>query len=491
MQPNKAKSKTTLRGKDDSLANRVIHLVGAGGSGMSGLAMMMHGLGALVSGSDAQQGPEIEALLNANLTITTGESAGELSEECDLVIHSAAVPPDHPELLEAQRRDIEVLSYAEALGRLQSERTGISIAGTHGKSTTSAMLAHTLIQAGLEPNVIVGAQCPQIGGGWRVGDHRIPGEGPLAGREGLMICEACEFNRSFHHHRPVLALINNIEEDHLDIYGGLEEIVEAFHAFAQLIPHADQGGYLLIAHEGAHRRDVTAGLDCCVETFGFTPESDWRITLEEGQVTVHDRDGEVVAGWHSPMIGTHNAMNAAAAAILAHRSGANWEVISKAIASFSGLDRRMQLLGRRSLPDGGQMVVIDDYGHHPTEVEATLRALRTNHAPKRLICVFQPHQHSRTRFLLDHFATSFDHADIVIVPQIYFVRDSEAERQRVSASDLVERLRNRGTRAMHVHPFEAIVEQLEVIGRDGDLVVVMGAGPVWQIGHQLLGLDQT
>jgi UDP-N-acetylmuramate--alanine ligase len=137
------------------------------------------------------------------------------------------------------------------------------------------------------------------------------------------------------------------------------------------------------------------------------------------------------------------------------------------------------------------MVVIDDYGHHPTEVEATLRALRTNHAPKRLICVFQPHQHSRTRFLLDHFATSFDHADIVIVPQIYFVRDSEAERQRVSASDLVERLRNRGTRAMHVHPFEAIVEQLEVIGRDGDLVVVMGAGPVWQIGHQLLGLEQT
>ena len=191
------------------------------------------------------------------------------------------------------------------------------------------------------------------------------------------------------------------------------------------------------------------------------------------------------------MIGTHNAMNAAAAAILAHRSGAQWDVIAEAIASFAGLDRRMQMLGRRRLPDGGQMVVFDDYGHHPTEVETTLRALRTTHDPKRLICVFQPHQHSRTRFLLDHFATSFDHADIVIVPQIYFVRDSEAERQRVSAGDLVERLRHRGTRAMHVHPFEAIVEQLEVIGRDGDLVVVMGAGPVWQIGHQLLELEEA
>ena len=458
---------------------------------MSGLAMMMHALGARVSGSDAQTGPEIGALLDADLSMTIGESTGLLPEECDLAIHSAAVPPDHPELLEAQRRGIEVLSYAEALGRLQSERTGISIAGTHGKSTTSALLAHALIQAGLEPNVIVGARCSQIGGGWRVGEDRVPGEGPLAGRDGLMICEACEFNRSFHHHRPVLALINNIEEDHLDIYGGLEEIVEAFHAFAELIPDEDQGGYLLIAHEGAHRRDVTAGLHCRVETFGFTPESDWRVSLEDGRVTIHDREGTPVANWHAPMIGTHNAMNAAAAAILAHRCGAGWDLIAEAIASFEGLERRMQLLGSRTLPDGGEMVVIDDYGHHPTEVEATLRALRTNHDPKRLICVFQPHQHSRTRFLLDHFATSFDHADIVIVPQIYFVRDSEAERQRVSASDLVERLRHRGTRAMHVHPFEAIVEQLEVIGRDGDLVVVMGAGPVWQIGHQLLGFEQS
>lgn len=491
MQSDKAETKTPPGGMNGTLASRVIHLVGAGGSGMSGLAMMMHGLGARVSGSDAHAGPETDALLNADLAIRTGESSGSLRPDCDLVIHSAAIPLDHPELLEAQRRDIEVLSYAEALGRLQSERTGISIAGTHGKSTTSALLAHALIQAGLEPNVIVGARCQQIGGGWRVGEDRIGGDGPLAGRAGLMICEACEFNRSFHHHRPVLALINNIEEDHLDIYGGLEEIVEAFRAFAQLIPEADQGGYLLIAHEGAHRRDVTAGLNCLVETFGFTPESDWRVSLEGGFITIHDREGTAVASWQAPMIGTHNAMNAAAAAILAHRCGAEWTLISEALASFSGLDRRMQTLGTRTLPDGGEMVVIDDYGHHPTEVEATLRALRANHDPKRLICVFQPHQHSRTRFLLDHFATSFDHADIVIVPQIYFVRDSEAERQRVSAGDLVERLRHRGTRAMHVHPFEAIVEQLEVIGRDGDLVVVMGAGPVWQIGHQLLGLEQS
>jgi UDP-N-acetylmuramate--alanine ligase len=176
------------------------------------------------------------------------------------------------------------------------------------------------------------------------------------------------------------------------------------------------------------------------------------------------------------------AYNAAAAAITAHRLGASWPDIARAIESFRGLDRRMQRLGER---DGVR--VIDDYGHHPTEIDTTLRALRGSENPNRLICVFQPHQHSRTRFLLDEFAQSFSSADVVIVPEIYFVRDSEAERQRVSAQDLVDRLQARGVEAMHLHPFEAIVERLEVTACDGDLVVIMGAGPVWKIGAAFIG----
>jgi UDP-N-acetylmuramate--alanine ligase len=179
-------------------------------------------------------------------------------------------------------------------------------------------------------------------------------------------------------------------------------------------------------------------------------------------------------------------LNAAAAAILGHELGADWDAMAAALADFEGVDRRMQRLGTVATRDEGEALVIDDYGHHPSECEATLRALRTRFQPRRLICVFQPHQHSRTRFLLEQFATAFGQADLVIVPEIFFVRDSEEERRRISAADLVDRLRARGTTAMHVHPFEAIVEHLEEVLRGDDLVVVMGAGPVWRIGRSLV-----
>ena len=474
----------------DSLRTRRVHLVGAGGSGMSGLGMMLHAQGASVTGSDQNDGPGLTPLHEAGIPVVLGPSAGGIPEDRTLIVHSAAIPHDHPELLEAQHRGVETLSYAEALGRAQAERTGISIAGTHGKSTTTALLSHVLMEAGLDPSVIVGAHCPQLGGGWRVGADEVPGTGPFAGRPGLMICEACEFNRSFHHHRPVLGLINNIEEDHLDVYAGIEEIVESFRQFAALLPSADDGGYLLIAHDHAHRRGVVSGLDCAVETVGFTPDADWQITLEENDVDLRGPEGAPEVRWTAPMPGVHNAANAAAAAILAARAGADWKAITRAIEGFAGLDRRMQILGERVLPEGGRVTVIDDYGHHPSEIEVTLKAIRNRWNPGRLICVFQPHQHSRTRFLLDEFATSLTLADIVIVPHIYFVRDSEAERNRVSAGDLVDRLRDRGTTSMHLHPFEAIIEQLEVICTDGDLVVVMGAGTVWEIGRDFLATSE-
>ena len=453
---------------------------------MSGLAMMLHAQGFGVSGSDSREGPELDPLRSAGIQVIRPCDQPELPEECELVIHSAAIDARHPELEAARRRGVEILSYAEALGRLQSTRSGISVAGTHGKSTTSGLLAHVLVEAGLDPAVIVGANCAQIGGGWRLGAGQVPGDGPLGGMPGLMICEACEFNRSFHHHRPRIALINNVEEDHLDVYGGIEEIIEAFRVFARALPAAGDGGYLLIAHEGAHRLQIASGLDCAVETFGFTPESDWVFEIVDGTVHLRGPDGSQVASWRMPMPGSHNASNSVAAAVLASRVGADWNLIERAIEGFAGLDRRTQHLGCRSLPEGGEVEVVDDYGHHPSEIELTLKALRGLHNPRRVICVFQPHQHSRTRFLLEQFASSFEQADLVIVPEIYFVRDSETERQMVSADDLVERLRSKGTKALHLHPFSAIVGRLGEVCRDGDLLVSMGAGPVWEITHAFL-----
>jgi len=480
-----------------------IFMLGIGGCGMSGLARIISARGGQVRGSDAACGPSTEALLADGFEVARESGLARLPDECDLVIASAAVKPEHPLVLDAERRGVPVMTYAEALGALTAQSTSIAIAGTHGKSTTAAMLGAVLVDAGLDPSTIVGATCPQLVGGslgspvfaapsgHRVGGQTVPA-GPYAGRPGFFIAEACEYNRSFHNLRPTIASISSVEADHLDVYGSLDAVVESFAEFARLVRPGDQGGHLLIAHEGAHRREVAAGLACAVETIGFSPEADWSVEYDASTQHVGlSHHHEPVADWAMRMPGGHNAMNAATACALACIAGASPHRVARGLAAFRGLERRCQFLGERPLGDRGGVRVYDDYGHHPSEIDATLRALRDFERPQerggRLVCVFQPHQHSRTRFLLDEFASAFSQADVVIVPHIYFVRDSQAEKHRVAAGDLVDRLRRRGVRAMHLYPFEAIVEQLEIVCEPGDLVVVMGAGPVWEVARGFLG----
>ena len=470
------------------VAGRRVHFVGIGGCGMSGLARIARQAGAVCTGSDMADSGTIDALRADGFDVVLEQTAATVPEPLDLMVISAAIRPEHAELVEAQRRGVAVLKYAQLLGQLMIGRAGVAIAGTHGKSTTTSLLAHVLIQCGLDPSFIVGANCPQIGGGSRVGGGDV------------LVAEACEYDRSFHDLHPRHGVILNIEEDHMDVYDSLEAIVASFAHFAGLLP---AGGSLLIQHEMPHRLTVSAGLACPVETLGFAPQADWQVQVVDsddesagdtggtggpggGSVpTVRlARRGRVVASWAAPLPGEHMAYNAAAAAVTAHRLGADWADITRAVANFQGLDRRMQRLATRNV-EGGQITIVDDYGHHPTEVDTTLRALRRHYRPGRLICVFQPHQHSRTRFLMEQFASSFSEADIVIVPHIYFVRDSEQERHAVKAGDLVDRLRQRGRQAMHVYPFEAIVEQLQLIVRGGDLVVTMGAGDVWKVAEGL------
>jgi len=486
--------------RDFAFARRHCFLIGVGGAGMSGLARMIRARGAVVSGSDMQRTPVTDALIRDGFEITFDGEAAEAAlvpDGVDTVIVSAAIGPDHPGRLAAQRRGLPTLTYAEALGRCMEGRTGVAVAGTHGKSTTGAMLAWILMRAGLDPSAIIGANCASLSPpgappvGFRLGASQVPA-GPLAGAPGYLIAEACEFNRSFHNLRPAIASIGAVEADHLDIYGSLDAVVEAFREFVSLLPGAEEGGKLLIGHEGAHRREVTAGARCAVETIGFAPGADWRITLDEPAGTVAlARRNDQIARWPAPLPGEHNAFNSALAAALATTLGADRDAIEAALGTFQGLERRTERLGERPLRGGGAAVLYDDYGHHPTEVDATLRAIRRHERideeDRRLVCVFQPHQHSRTRFLLDEFAQSFSQADLVVVPHIYFVRDSEIEKSRVSAADLVDRLRGRGVQAMHVYPFDAIVEQLEIIARPGDVIVVMGAGPVWRVAHSFMG----
>lgn len=479
------------------------YLIGIGGCGMSGLARMLRGRGAIVSGSDKEQSAATEALVAEGVEVGFDQSKGWLPEACDLVIASAAVRPEHPQMLEAVRRGIPTMMYAEALGRCMLGRTGVAIAGTHGKSTTVGMLGHVLIRCGLEPTVIVGATARQLAGerskgtghraqggkdgvergesvGFRLGADQIP-VGPMKGGPGVLVAEACEFNRSFHNLFPTVAAITSVEADHLDVYGSLDAVVQSFRDFARLVARAGEGGKLFIAHEGAHRREVTGGAECAVETIGFDPAADWVVTYDVRTRQVgFSRGGAAVGTWTLMVPGAHMAIDSAFAAAIALHLGAEARQVEAALSSFEGVDRRMQFLG-----EAAGVRVYDDYGHHPTEIDVTLRALRESERPEdrggRLICVFQPHQHSRTKFLLEEFAQAFSGADIVIVPHIYFVRDSEIEKTKVSAADLVDRLRGRGVQAMHLYPFEAIVEQLQNVCRAGDLLVVMGAGPVWQV----------
>ncbi|MEM9020691.1 MAG: UDP-N-acetylmuramate--L-alanine ligase [Planctomycetota bacterium] len=456
-----------------ALGGKRLHFVGIGGCGMSGLARMAAKQGAACTGTDMSESDTVATLRGDGIAVSLDQSGAALPDGLDMLVISAAIKPTHPEVVEATRRGVRVVKYAQLLGRLMVGRVGVAVAGTHGKSSTTSILSHILIQTGLDPSFIVGAHCEQIGGGVRVSAKRGPDE--------MLIAEACEYDRSFHNFYPTHAAVLNVEADHLDLYRSIDEIVEAFKVFAKRVP---AHGSILIHHESPHRLEICSGIDARVETVGFMPQADWRVGVRMGNVRLHHKD-KPVCEWVNPIAGDHFAYNAAVAALTARRLGAPWGGIAKAVASFAGLDRRMQTLGQRSIP-GGSVTVIDDYGHHPTEIDTTLRALAQHHDPKRLVCVFQPHQHSRTRHLMEQFATSFSEADIVIVPEIYFVRDSEQERHAVTAGHLVDRLRKQGVTAMHLHPFEAIVEQLELITRPGDLVVTMGAGDVWRIGRAYL-----
>lgn len=477
---------------DREISGRRAFFVGIGGCGMSGLAREFISRGASVAGVDAVRSATTAALEREGLTIGDDSPGVSAPAGCDLVVISAAVPPDHPAVVAARSAGVPVWTYAQALGRCMAGRTGVAIAGTHGKSTTAAMLAIALVEAGLDPSVIVGADVPQLARpgspavGHRVGAATVP-LGPCAGEPGVFIAEACEFNRSFHNLRPTIASIGSVEADHLDIYGTLDAVIEAYAEFAGLLPDATDGGRLIIGHEGAHRRVVAAGLACAVETIGFAPEADWRIESRDARSATLSKRGEPALAWTNPLPGEHNLYNAAIAGAIALSLGADAGRVSASLTNFRGVRRRCERLGDRRLPAGGSVRVYDDYGHHPTEVDSTLRAIRAferiDDTGGRLVCVFQPHQHSRTRFLLDEFAQSFERADLVIVPDIYFVRDSEIEKTLVSAAGLVDRLRERGVAAMHVYPFGAIVEQLDIALRDGDTLVVMGAGPVWKIAH--------
>jgi len=446
-----------------------VHFIGVGGTGMSGLARMLLDAGAIVSGSDTSSGPITFDLSKKGAKISRNQSGELLNSKIDLVVRTAAVPDKNIEMLAAGALGLKTVKYAQMLGMVMGERFGVAVAGTHGKSTTSAMISFALAQCGADPSFVIGGTVPQLGGGSHSGGGNV------------FVAEACEFDRSFHNLHPKVALITNIEPDHLDYYRDIDEIVESFRDFARRVP---KDGLIVACGNDRQVARALSGIAAPVETVALKENYIWSTRVlgidngcYRGEVSYRNQR---VGTLRLSVAGEHNLLNATMAVAACCACGISPANAIDAMGRFEGVDRRMTVMGRFR-----GATVVDDYGHHPTEVRTTLKALRERFEPGRLICVFQPHQHSRTRSLLEDFARSFVQADETIVPDIYFVRDSDAERQKVTAADLVKRIQANGQKAIHLDSFEKIVEHLKQNTREDDLIVTMGAGNIWEIGRVL------
>ena len=427
---------------------RRLHLLGIGGSGMTPFARLLAAEGHRISGSDRKPCPHLQS--------EGIEICSELPAGAEGVVHSAAIQPDHPAIVEARHRGTPVVKYARAVGFYARDKRTLAVAGTHGKTSTTAMLAYVLRRAGYDPSYLVGGAVPQL-------------SGPGRGRSDLLAVEACEFDRSFLHFTPHSAVVSNLEADHLDYYKDLVEITAAFRSFAT------QVGNLLVLHESLRETIGRAGgVRARVVTFGPSPDADLRV--------LPGRAGFFLDGVHVPMAvpGFHNALNAASVVAVVEDLGVEREVALRALGEFAGVGRRLQVVGQ---PRG--IAIVDDYAHHPTEVAAGLRALRDAYAPRRLWVVFQPHQYSRLRRFLPEFADALATADRIVVPDVFAARDDEEDKQAVCADDLVQSVRARGGRATHIPDFAGVVDFVRAQAREGDVVVTMGAGDIGHVAGRL------
>jgi UDP-N-acetylmuramate--alanine ligase len=453
-----------------------VHLIGIGGIGMSGIAKMLPHYGCQVSGCDVEKSDITESLARRGIAVSIGHSPEHVAsfrpgEAGDLVIISAAVRDTNPELRAAARLGIPVIKYAQALGWLTRDHDGIAVSGAHGKTTTTSMITYSLSYGGKQPSMIVGGLVPQLGGNSR------------SGRGGPFVVEACEYDRSFLNLSPKAVVITNIDRDHLDYYsGGLDELIEAFGSFAALAPAS---GLVTVNGDDPNALRAASRSKAPVETFGEGPECAWRVSewsRADGRTRFRAfHNGRNLGVFELLVPGFYNVRNALACIAICNFFDVNRQDVREALAEFRGARRRFDRLG-----EAAGVMVLDDYGHHPTEVRVTLDAARQEFPHRRLLCVFQPHQCSRTRMLLDEFARSFDSADCVIVPDIYSVRDSDADRASVHSRDLVRCLRRNGVEAEYGSQFPQTVDRLLGSVRSGDVVMTMGAGPVNHVGKRLL-----
>lgn len=446
-----------------------IYFIGIGGISMSGLAEILLTEGFTISGSDRVPSDLTHILTQCGASVYYGQREENITPDIDLIVYTAAIKPDNPELTAAGRLNIPTLTRAQLLGQMMKNyKTPVAISGTHGKTTTTSMIAQILLEADVDPTLSIGGVYKPIGGNIRVGSSEY------------FVTEACEYTNSFLSFFPKIGIILNIEEDHLDFFKDIQDIRNSFHRFALLLP---EDGTLIINNDIKHVEEITAGLSCQVVTYGSSPSSNYhasQITYDTfGCPSFHLMRKEGKEEVFSLKVhGEHNVSNALAAIALADVLGIPDDVTKKGLLAFNGTDRRFEYKGQRN-----GVNIIDDYAHHPTEIRATLTAAE-EYPHKKLWCVFQPHTYTRTKAFLDEFADALCLADEVILADIYAAREKDT--LGISSQTLQEKIQALGHSCHYFPDFEAIENFLIENCTKDDLLITMGAGDIVKIAENLL-----
>lgn len=451
-----------------------VHFIGIGGISMSGLAEILLDRGFKVSGSDAKESELTKLLEQKGVTLFYGQRASNILDETELVVYTAAIHDDNPELMAAREKQIPCITRAVLLGEIMKNYdTPIAISGTHGKTTTTSMLSKILLTMDSDPTLSIGGMLKDIGGNIRIG------------RSDLFLAEACEYTNSFLSFFPKISAILNIDADHLDFFKDLADIRNSFRRFANLLP---EDGLLVINGEIEDLSEITDGLTCQVLTYGMDDIFDvyaTDITFDEmarPTYTVHIKEtdgGEETYPVTLGVRGMHNVSNSMSAIAIAKKLGATKEQITDALLSYTGTDRRFQYKGKI-----GETTIIDDYAHHPTEIAATLETAK-NYPHNSIWCVFQPHTYTRTKALMPEFASALSKADHVVLADIYAAR--ETDNLGISSETLKEEIAKLGADSYYFPSFDLIENFLLEKCQPGDLLITMGAGDVVKIGEKLLG----
>ncbi|MDH7480681.1 MAG: UDP-N-acetylmuramate--L-alanine ligase [Armatimonadota bacterium] len=445
-----------------------IHMIGIGGVGMSGLATVMAGMGYHISGSDLKIGHVKERLSALGIELAEGHHAQNVGD-AELVVASAAIPADNPEIIAAREKGIPVLTRAQMLGRLMAGTFGIAVSGTHGKTTTTSMLALVLERGGLDPTILIGGDLETLKGNARLGKSRY------------FLTEACEAYDSFLELHPAVAVITNIEAEHLDHYKSLDGVMAAFSRF---LSQVQPGGFAVLCTDCPNTRSLISQVKTRVVTYGLDFPADYTATdisdSPQPSFKILSKGNELgLVTLRIP--GRHNVANAVAAAAVASELRIGFDVISKALGEFKGAERRFEILGTAA-----GIMVVDDYAHHPTEIRATLAAART--LGRRIIAVFQPHLYSRTQQFAREFAEALSEADRVVVTEIYPAREKPIP--GVTAAEITNLIRAKDPNkpAKFIADKELIAENLMAELQPSDLVLFMGAGDIRTAGEMLLSL---